>query len=94
MALAYDTEQIYTGPRVFRGVPDPVKQYMKHYEKYKYLKFIHDSTKNFMERRQANAEITKYAQPKMDRWFSMIPPDKLKDLEEQKKAVDLIWASK
>lgn len=93
MALAYETEQIYTGPRVFR-TPDPVKQYLKHYEKFKYLQFIHDSTKDGKEKRQANFELTKYALPKLTRWERMIGPHQLKDLEEGKKEIDKIWAER
>lgn len=91
MALCYETEQIYTGPRTFRGIPDPVKQYLKHYDKFKYLTFIHDSTKDGKEKRQANFELTKYANPKLAKWLSMIPYDKLKDLEEGKKEIDTKW---
>lgn len=94
MGLTYETEQIYTGPRAFKSAPDPIKQYIKHYEKYKFLKFVFDNTKDFLERRTANAEMTKYALPKMARWESMIPHTALKDLEEAKKEIDKLWEGK
>lgn len=74
---------------------DPVKAYMKHYENWKYLKFIHDNTKNGMEKRQANKEIIT-ATKKMDYWFGMFKgnTDLVKELEELKKETDKLWTSR
>lgn len=88
MAIIYETEQIYTGPRVFRS--DPVKTYLKHYSNYRYLKFIFDTTKDGMERRQASKEL-EIANRKMSRAYSMIPSVRIVDLEAGKKEIDRPW---
>lgn len=71
MAIIYETEQIRTGfcgfnPHKVNGV----KSYLNHYQNYKYLKFVHDNTKDGYERRQANQEI-QIAQHKMDYWYKI-----------------------
>lgn len=92
MALVYDTEQIYTGPPINIHNLDPVKQWRKHYENYRYLKFIFDNTKNFAERRDANKELS-ICQKKLDRWYNM-SKTVLTDLEITKREVDAIWDAK
>ena len=69
---------------------NPVKQYMKHYENFKYLRFIHDNTKDGYERRQANKEV-QVADKKMQYWYKMMTFEHMKDLEEQKQNVDKQW---
>lgn len=92
MAIIYDTEQIYTGPPINIHNLDPVKQWRKHYENYKYLKFLFDNTKDWKERRDADREL-KIAQKKMDRWYNM-SKTVLTELEIAKQEVDKIWNSK
>jgi hypothetical protein len=94
MALVYETEQIRTGFQFFNPHKmNPVKQWLKHYENWCYLSFIHNNTKSGSERRQANKEIH-IAQKKMDYWYKLAEQVSLKDLEEGKKKVDEIWAAK
>jgi len=88
LAIIYETEQIYTGGFINPTKLDPVKQYLKHYGNYLYLKFIFDNTKDWRERRQADSEI-KIANKKMDRWYKMITD--LKDLEQRKKEAEQLW---
>lgn len=92
MGIIYQTEQIYTGPFINVHNMDPVKQWSKHYGNYLYLKFIYDNTKNGLEKVQANGEM-KIATKKMDYWYKM-DKTRIKDLEEAKKELDKIWATK
>lgn len=71
---------------------DPVKQFAKHYENYKYLKFIFDNTKDGNERRQSNKEL-QIAQKKMDYWMKM-PDSILSEIERVRKEIDEKWNSK
>ena len=90
MAIVYETEQIYTGPPINIHNLDPVKQWRKHYENYKYLKFIHDNTKDWREKHQANKEL-QIAQRKMDRWYNM-SKTVLSEIELARHEVDQVWA--
>lgn len=89
MAIIYETEQIYTGPPINVHNLDPVKQWKKHYGNYKYLKFIHDSTNDWREKRQANKEL-QIAQKKMDRWYNMSKTI-VADIELARAEVDKQW---
>lgn len=91
MAIVYETEQIYTGPRTFQA--NPIKGYLKHYGNYRYLKFIFDNSKDGLERRQASLEMG-IAQKKMDRFYSMIPFTERPALETAKKEIDRPWDTK
>jgi hypothetical protein len=70
---------------------DPVKQFAKHYENYRYIKFIFDSTNSGQERRQANKEI-QIALKKMSYWENM-PAAVRTEIEKVKKEIDKRWNS-
>ena len=90
MSIVYETEQIRTGGFFNPTKMNPVKQWAKHYDNYLYLKFIHDNTKDWKEKRQANKEI-QIAQTKMDYWYKLAAQVSLKDLEVAKGEVDKKW---
>lgn len=91
MGIIYETDQIRTGFSGFNPSKiNPIKQYLKHYENWKYLSFIHDNTKDGKEKRQANQEIH-IANKKMDYWYKLAQQFDLKELEDGKKEVDKIW---
>lgn len=70
---------------------DPIKQYIKHYDNWKFLNFVCNNTKDWQERRQANGEITT-VQKKMDYWYKMIKDaGRLGELESAKKPIDTKW---
>lgn len=89
MSIIYETEQIYTGPFIPPTKLDPVKQWSKHYENYKYLKFLFDNSKDWKERREANKEL-QIAQKKMSRWTNMSHTITA-DIEKAKKEIDSKW---
>lgn len=90
MGIIYpDVDPPWTGPFINPAKLDPVKQYVKHYENWKYLQFIHDNTRDGAEKRQANLEMGK-ATAKMDRWFKMSHMDRAR-LETEKRKVDVQW---
>jgi hypothetical protein len=92
MALVYETEQIRTGGFFNPSKMNPVKQWLKHYANYKYLRVIHDSTKSGMEKRQANQEI-QIAEKKLNYWYKLTKCDSdwLKELETGRKELDQQW---
>lgn len=90
MAIIYETEQIYTGGFINPAKLDPVKQYMKHYGNYLFLKFIFETTQDWRERRQANLEL-QIANKKMDRWYRLMTSEHIKDLIDQKAEMDKQW---
>lgn len=91
MAIIYQTEQIYTGPRAFK--PNPVKGYLKHYTNYRYLKFLFDNSLDRLERRQASLEMTT-AQKKMNYFYQMTPFNERQAIEDGKKEIDKPWDTK
>lgn len=73
---------------------NPVKAWLKHYENFKYLSFIHNATRDGYEKRQANKEI-QTATRKLDYWYKMIKDaGLLKELEMGKAPIDTKWNSK
>lgn len=90
MAIIYQTEQPYTGPFINVHAMDPVKQWAKHYSNHKYLKFIHDNTKDGFEKRQANKEL-QIAQKKMDYWYKMAK-FQIDEVTKVKKEIDDKWS--
>lgn len=92
MAIIYETDQIFTGDPGFISQANPVTQWRRHYENYRYLQFIFENTNDWRERRDANKEMA-IAQKKMDRWYSM-KKTQASAIEKVRKEVDAIWEGK
>lgn len=71
---------------------DPAKQFAKHYENYKYIKFIFDNTGDGYEKRQANKEL-QIALKKMAYWENM-PAAVMSTIEKVRKSIDERWNQK
>lgn len=90
MPLIYGTEQLSGKFPINIHNLDPIKQWSKHYENYKYLEFIHNNTNDWQEKRQANFEM-QIATKKMDFWYNKATS---LAISESKKIIDRKWSIK